>query len=174
MTEIRVSRTIPGSLFIDYVNDDFDVCKTIPEDEAEALARFFQAERDAVLGRWRDPENSDVVVYRRPKCDDHHGRCAAVLNEAAMTVTYAWERDQGIDESARRYFAAHPEPAPKSWLDAAPGEVWILTFGYEPEPHLVDGDSLFVDESGVTYGLDDRRITAGRRIYPTQDGDNDE
>lgn len=171
MTEIRVSRTIPGSLFIDYVNDDIDVCKTIPEAEAEALARFFQAERDAVLERWRDPENSDVVVYRRPKCDDHHGRCAAVLNESAMTVTYEWERDQGIDESARRYFAAHP--APKSWLEAKPGEVWMLTMEGEERPAIVTEDGNF-EAPLFLVTPESVRITAGRRIYPAQDGDNDE
>jgi hypothetical protein len=173
MTEIRVSRTIPGSLFIDYVNDDFGVCKTIPEAEAEALAGFFQAERDAVLGRWRDPENSDVVVYRRPKCDDHHGRCAAVLNESAMTVTYGWERDQGIDESARRYFAAHPEPGPKSWLEAKPGEVWMLTMEGEERPAIVTEDGNF-EAPRFLVTPQSVRITAGRRIYPAQDGDNDE
>lgn len=173
MAEIRVSRTIPGSLFIDYVNDDFGVCKTIPGAEAEALARFFQAERDAVLGRWRDPENLDVVVYRRQECDDSHGRCAAVLNEAAMTVTYEWERDQGIDESARRYFEAHPVPEPKSWLDAAPGEVWMLTMEGEERPAIVTIDRYF-DSPKFLIPIGSDLITAGRRIYPAQDGDNDE
>lgn len=89
---------------------DFDY---LFEEHVDALREYFLAVRDRELGRWRDPENSDVVVYRRPKCDDHHGRCAAVLNEAAMTVTYEWERDQGIDESALRYFNAHREPKPE-------------------------------------------------------------
>lgn len=175
MTEIRVSRTIPGSLFIDYVNDDFDVCKTIPEAEAEALARFFQAERDAVLGRWRDPENSDVVVYRRQECDDHHGRCAAVLNEAAMTVTYEWERDQGIDESARRYFAAHPEPKP--WHDAKPGEAWVITVGGTEMPALVarktHEDPLVFKTGFFEHDLTSPRITAGRRVWAPEEADDE-
>lgn len=61
------------------------------------------------------------------------------------------------------------EEQPKPWHDAKPGEVWILTFGYEPEPHLVDGDSLFVDEYGNTYELYDRRITAGYCIWPAEE-----
>ena len=30
----------------------------------EALREFFQHERDQELGRWRDPVNRDLVVYR--------------------------------------------------------------------------------------------------------------
>ena len=41
-----------------------DIIQTfIPPDAVNALYEYLQAERDTELGRWRDPENPDFVVY---------------------------------------------------------------------------------------------------------------
>ena len=53
----------------------------------EVLRAFFQAERDDALGRWRDPENPNVVVYPIPAMNDQgdgYGRAVWVLDEAEM------------------------------------------------------------------------------------------
>ena len=174
MTEIRVSRTIPGSLFIDYVNDDIDVCKTIPEDEAEALREFFQAERDKALGWWR--ASPEYVVKPSTGDDGLESRSVTVLNERLGITTTVWEgvdRRSAYGTAARAYFAAHPEQKP--WHDAAPGEVWVLTMEGEERPAIVTEDGNF--EAPLPLFLVNTqsvRITAGRRIYPAQNGDNDE
>ena len=35
----------------------------LSEEEMDELRAHLQAERDEALGRWRDPENPDIVVY---------------------------------------------------------------------------------------------------------------
>ena len=80
----------------------------ISSDSVGPLREYFQAERDKELGRWRDPENKDMVAYRTPEEDDEDGRCVLVLNETTGATSYEWERLH-YSRSARRYFAAHPD-----------------------------------------------------------------
>lgn len=157
-------------------DEDFGAIETLTVKEVEALRAYFQAERDKELGWWR--ASPDYVV--KPRADNGiESRSVTVLNERLAVNIPVWEGDDSRSEygiAARAYFAAHREPGPKPWLDAAPGEVWLLTFrGSAPAPHLVDSFPFFVDDEGNSYELDDRHITAGRRIWPVdEEGDGDE
>ena len=136
----------------------------------ETLRAFFQAERDDALGRWRDPENPNVVVYPVPDQNDGYGRVVWVLDEAEMVSrTVLDDREQiALPGPARRYFEAHPqpEPEPKPWEEAKPGEVWVLTRWGTAEPFLVTGSEFITADLAVIVDLDDDSITAGRRIWP--------
>src|SRR5690625_2476196 len=104
----------------------------------EALREYFIAERDTELGRWRDEEKPNMVVYRVPENDDKDGRAVRVIDEATGAYFSLWERDVkhfergSVHATAARYFAAHPEPRP--WHSAQPGEVWLLTINDEQTP----------------------------------------
>ena len=93
-----------------------------------ALRAFFQAERDIELGRWRDTENPDMVVYRTPEYDDDDGRCILLLDETTGGTDHEWEQID-LPGPARRYFAAHPEPEPRppfaAYVDKNGSAVWV-------------------------------------------------
>ena len=133
-----------------------------------ALREYFQAERDETLGRWRDPENPDMVCYQRG--DD----TVYVLDERTG-FTYARTRSDTIDGSdqydivADRYFDAHPEPKP--WHAARPDcdEIWVLTIhGCEQPVYVTEfgGEPAFQVPGGETMSLSHGAITAGHRIWP--------
>ena len=94
----------------------------------EALRAFFQAERDEALGRWRDPENPNVVVYPCLNQDDGYGRVVWVLDEAEMVSGTVLD-DRHSHSSASRYFAAHPQPEPRppfaAYVDKNGSAVWV-------------------------------------------------
>ena len=134
----------------------------------ETLRAFFQAERDEQLGRWRDPENPNIVVYPIPAMNDQgdgYGRAVWVLDEAEMVSRTVLD-DRHSHSSASHYFAAHPEPKPRPWEEAKPGEVWVLTRWGTAEPFLVTGSEFITADLAVIVDLDDDSITAGRRIWP--------
>ena len=131
----------------------------------EALRAFFQAERDIELGRWRDTENPDMVAYRMPEDDDGCGRCILLLDENTGDNHWEWERI-ATSGPGLRYFAAHPEPEPRPWEEAKPGEVWVLTRWGTAETFLVTGSEFITADLAVIVDLDDDSITAGRRIWP--------
>lgn len=170
--QIEIEAQSGGTLRV--TNDeDFGAIKTFTAKEVEALRAYFQAERDKELGWWR--ASPDYVV--KPRADNGiESRSVTVLNERLAVNIPVWEDDDIRSEygiAARAYFDAHPEPKP--WHEAKPGEAWLLTFnGLTRKPHLVSFDRKFVNDGGIVYDLDHHRITAGYRIYPAQDGDNDE
>ena len=94
----------------------------------EALRAFFQAERDEQLGRWRDPENPNIVVYPCLNQDDGYGRVVWVLDEAEMVSGTVLD-DRHSHSSASRYFAAHPQPEPRppfaAYVDKNGSAVWV-------------------------------------------------
>ena len=94
----------------------------------EALRAFFQAERDEQLGRWRDPENPNVVVYPVGDQDDGYGQVVWVLDEAEMVSRTVLD-DRHSHSSASRYFAAHPQPEPRppfaAYVDKNGSAVWV-------------------------------------------------
>ena len=138
---------------------------------------YFQAKRDAELGRWRDPVMPDRVVspigdgaihvynevsreysvFERPSFGGHAVRTSA--------------GDFGLTDTADRFFDAHPEPKP--WQDASQGQIWELdVVGVSNWVAVEAGDSdepraVFRDpHTMVTLEVDDPAITAGRRVWP--------
>ena len=158
-------RRVTGALR-EYFQRERDIALTTAN--FETLREYFQAERDEALGRWRDPENPDMVCYPIPYDLD----AAWVMYEGAGARYYVtrtgWEltRPQYASETAGRYFQAHPVPEPKPWAAAQPGEVWVLTRWGTAEPFLVTGSEFITADLAVIVDLDDDSITAGRRIWP--------
>ena len=136
-----------------------------PRRVTDALREYFQRERDTQLGRWRDPKNPDMVAYRTPEDDDESGRCILLLDENTGDNHWEWEHTASPGP-ARRYFDAHPEPKPRPWKEAKPGEVWVLTRWGTAEPSLVTDGEFITADLAVIVDLDDDSITAGRRIWP--------
>ena len=143
---------------------------------SEALREYFQAERDEELGRWRDPENPDWIIYQADKED-----AVYVFNERKGGASQYWTR--GIAEShdpaytgysssyyiAGRYFAAHPEPKP--WNAAQPDEIWVLTINNDREEVFRCGENgLYSLKTGdpLSRLFPILTITSGRRIWPEE------
>jgi hypothetical protein len=130
---------------------------------------FFQAKRDAELGRWRSPLHPDYVVYLI-------GYEALVIGEH-VGLSQRFERS-AVDAASSRvpeqvaaaYFEAHPERKP--WHDAKPGEVWLLTLdgvesAFYPSKSLDRHFTPVAPSTGTTaVTFDWPEIEAGRRIWP--------
>src|SRR5690625_2157557 len=145
-------------------------------DESQALREFFQHERDRELGRWRDPESPDYVVYPPDYVAYPNEDTVVVLHEATG-ARISWTRGEAEQEvygamlgfvTANRYFEAHPVAKP--WQDAEPGEVWEVTL--EGEPHTLemtcidrDGDICFFTKSRLVLTHYPRIVWAGR-LWP--------
>lgn len=100
----------------------------------EALREFFQHERDEELGRWRWPDDSNIVVVPSDGTYINDGkRWVNVYDERKMGQS-SWycsedsaigcRGSQPLHDAAHDYFKLHPKPKP--WEDAAPGEVWVV------------------------------------------------
>ena len=138
----------------------------------QAAREFFQAERDEQLGRWRDPENPDMVCYP-VECDPN---AVWVVYEGDGRRYHAtrtgWEltRPHYASEAAGRYFQAHPDPNP--WRAAQPDEIWVLTVGEKTGPYKICTDTQrvwgfeLIERPYTAIRRNDPRITAGRRIWP--------
>lgn len=143
----------------------------------EALREFFQHERDQELGRWRDPENLHRVAYvTSPQTvlimDESTGRGTEYSRQTANASSDNYG-DRLKRQSARAYFAAHPEPKPGD--EAKHLEIWVLTIkGCAPEAYIYRGSldrrvAAFRpvnNEDRVTFVKGDPLITAARRIWP--------
>jgi len=123
-----------------------------------------RTERDRELGRERVEGYPDYVVYPDPDAG------VVVIHELDG---YRWRyydapgfiaRDS--DYVASAWFAA--QETPKPWLDAEPGEVWVLVVdGLEIAGVVIrHQDGAFVSTDNCDYSVRDGRITAGRRIWP--------
>lgn len=97
--------------------------------ESEHVAKFFQELRDHELGRWRDPENPDYVVYPDKEGCFIDQPAVRVVNEKTGGVGYVSRSgacsssgvaadDRGIWEAGGHYFEAHPQHKP---LPTTPG-----------------------------------------------------
>ena len=141
-----------------------------PRRVTDALREYFQRERDTQLGRWRDPENPDLVCYP----DEMSPNWVLVIQESTGDTDTVFRHTWGSTEDdefilvADRYFAAHREPKP--WEEAKAGEVWILTRYGAEDPFFVTGGEFTSTDLAVATDLDDPRITDGRRIWP--EGEN--
>ena len=122
-------------------------------DEAEGVRNYFQKKQDMELGRWRDPENPDMVCY---PVDDRTLADVRVLDERTGE-SYFYARYNVLDqkfcpsfETAVRYYASHP--IKHSWEGAKEGEYWLVTWSHLPAPEpcvvvSVHGDLFF---KGIT------------------------
>lgn len=100
-----------------------------------ALEEFFQAKRDAELGRWRSPLHPHYVVYLI-------GFDAVVVGEH-VGLSQRFKRVLVSSESSK---VPEAHPVRKPWQDASPGEVWVLTL-----PDEGDHDAEIVTVA-TTYG----------------------
>ena len=148
----------------------------LSEEELEELRAYLQAERDEELGRWRDPENTDIVVYALSMVDGED-RCIRLLNELSGATWLDWGR-VALPGPASRYFEAHPDEEPhKPWHDAKVGEYWLVTLeGAGPIPTTVgnyDENPYFtIDDDNLYCPTDDHRIQNAVRLTP--EGSSDE
>ena len=141
-----------------------------PRRVTDALREYFQRERDTQLGRWRDPQNPDIVCYP-VACDLD---AVWVMYEGDWTRYHAsrsgWEDvlPHYVSETAGRYFQAHPDPNP--WRTAQPDEVWVLTDGDRSEVFRCGERGLYSLKTGNPLGsllsCGSNKITAGRRVWP--------
>ncbi len=140
------------------------------DDQRDALREFFQAERDAELGRWRHPELTDFVVY--PDEDDMN--TIRVMFEPGGGISdYKREWIDGVTDPdgwniarvVRDYFDAHPVRKP--WENAKPGEVWLLDLTASGESAwFVNGDYFQDTKTLANRHKGDKSFRAGRRIWP--------
>ena len=141
-------------------------------DITEALREYFQHKRDQELGRWRDPENPDMVVYPDPRPD-----WVLVLDETSGDTDTVFRQvrrgpyeDDDFTVTADRYFDAHPEPEPKPWENAKPGEVWALTVAGQDQVYRCGQNGLYGLANGQPLrALTGMFVTGGRRIWPEQE-----
>ena len=99
----------------------------LSEEEMDELRAHLQAERDQELGRWRDPENPNIVVYAFSMVDGED-RCIRLLNELSGATWLDWGR-VALPGPATRYFDAHPQPEPRppfaAYVDKNGSAVWV-------------------------------------------------
>ena len=104
-------------------------------DEAEGVRNYFQKKRDREIGRWRDPENPDMVCYPITDWppvdlrvfDEQTGESYFYKRESILN-----QRFRKTFETAVRYYASHPVMLP--WEGAKEGEYWLVTWSHLPEP----------------------------------------
>lgn len=128
---------------------------------------FFQAKRDADLGRWRYPLDPDLVVYaedgRARVLFEPGGGSFVWSRESAQTAAGSPQRD-----AALAYFEAHPERKP--WEDAQPEEGWVITVDGKEWLATVDVAYDFTTANETfSFGTSDMaRITDARRVWPEE------
>ena len=142
----------------------------LSEEEMDELRAHLQAERDEQLGRWRDPENPDIVCY--PVAGDpddiwvvYEGSGLAYMRERNQ----AFYAGNAFSEVAQRYFEAHPKP--KTCDAAQPDEIWVLTINNDTEEVFRCGErGLYSLKTGNPLGsllsCGSNKITAGHRVWP--------
>ena len=166
-SKIEIEDRGDGTVWVRHSNRD-GLTWSIPVKEVEALREYFQAERDRELGRERDAESQDWVVYPLSVTDSV--RAVRVVNERYGRA-FIHSEDLPLlgnvhGRVADRYFAAHPAHQP--WHDAKPGEVWMLTMEGEERPAIVTEDGNF-EAPLFLVTPQSVRITAGRRIWPVDE-----
>lgn len=140
-----------------------------------ALREYFTAERDAELGRWRDEESPDYVVYpaRAGSITILHeptGRHRHLTGRAEAKIATGQFAD-----TARRYFATHPEPKP--WHSATDGELWKVETTTSATPIIcsTDADGDFTPVFGhpliAILANGSHRIIEATRLWPEQETD---
>ena len=148
--------------------------------DVDALREYFQHRRDEELGRWRNPDRPNEVVYPQANgnirvLDESNGRNLGWGREEALDKAFAHRLGMA---TARAYYAVHPEPEPKPWEEAQFGEAWLLNLhgdeGVAVASATPYGTPVFFMAYDTEVSPDSPRITAGRRIWPADaEGDGD-
>jgi len=144
-----------------------------------AMAEYYQHRRDVELGRWRDPENPNMVAYPageiRDKHDRYHRAGVTVFDEKLGGMHLIHEGQTEVPgahyafRTAQRYFEGNPKPAP--WHNAQDGELWVLTIDGGQEGALAwrtPAHAQFETDTG-TIDATDTRITHATRVWPGED-----
>ena len=138
---------------------------------ADAVREYFTAERDAELGRWRDEESPDYVVYPA------RAGSITILHEPTGKHRHLIGRGEAkiatgeFADTARRYFATNPEPKP--WQSAEVGTLWSITAGALGRTRIAiaHGDATFTDHDGIGWKADE--VIDAERIWPTEESDDE-
>ena len=121
--------------------------------------------------KWLD-NNPDAYAYRvvdtQPDAEDEHApivihSCADHVHASVPHNPRLYDHVPGEGLFIRE--RSRPEPKPRPWEEAKPGEVWVLTRWETAEPFLVTGSEFITADLAVIVDLDDDSITAGRRIW---------
>ena len=141
----------------------------LSEEEMDELRAHLQAERDEQLGRWRDPENPNMVCY--PVAGDLDAVWVMYEGDGSRYHATRTRRERlhphYVSEAAGRYFQAHPVPKP--WDAAQPDEIWVLTINNDREEVFRCGEhGLYQLKTGnpLCRVFPILTITGGRRIWP--------
>lgn len=134
--------------------------QTLVAGRVESLREYFRDERDRELGVWRwGNESGKQYLVRKLGYGD---KFRVVREEHYEQLDWAPEQYNSIAHSGndmvkaiQAYREAHPEKKP--WLDANPGEVWVVDF----EAGVTE--AVVVPPSGWVKGL---AVVAARRIWP--------
>lgn len=142
------------------------------------LRQYILHDRDQELGRWRHKDYPEYVVYPKQEAVTESEPGVRVVNEITGRSKDIGRKVIGACEAvvsrygkvAQSYFEAHPESKP--WLDAKPGEVWLITCGlgaYEDVPAVVARDRKFYFEGYFASHADSiavADVSKAERIYP--------
>ena len=135
------------------------------EEVLEARKEFFQHLRDKELGRWRDPEAPNFVVY--PSTSGNPNRIRVVDETTSHSGAYSRDKTDYTDygNTAERYFEAHPV---NPWSLPEKGEMWVLTHNGVTSAYLYGEGSLFRNDHMPALLPTDSNITDGYRIWPAE------
>lgn len=153
-----------------------------PPSTTFAIEEAMQARHDRDLGRWRWPENPDIVVWAHDSdvfvLDERRKEYCYFPNFEPEEVALMMPREDEMQRmpyltlagiAAECFFFAQPRRKP--WEDAQPGDIWLVTRGRESEVCRVVkiGDDVrfqIIVPSGPlrSYGLDHETVTAAERI----------
>lgn len=159
-----------GSVMFDHANGYLSPASVMDAEE------FFQAKRDAELGRWRWPENPDYVVYvdgdRVAVVDERNGDRTHYLRSLCASTPAPIAPD-GHHAAAHAYYEAHPErPA----AEAKVGEIWELVIDDGSEhtvfihADLTMGGRDGVSAGGAYFDIDAAsNITSARKVWGPED-----
>lgn len=137
------------------------------EEVHEARKEFYQHLRDKELGRWRDLEAPNFVVYESVHDTSNWVR---VVDENTGHAALHCRNKMGSHEygdTAARYFEAHPEPKP--WHSATEGDLWEVKYPWFTVIAMVSDKAEFVFTDKSSNPITDENIIGGTRLWPKEE-----
>lgn len=146
----------------DEIKEDFNFDPLSPV--GVALEEWYLHKRDKDLKRWRYSDS--IVVYKHKHgvyvVDESTGD-SYFFSPPITSVSEPWKR---LKEAARAFYNFEHKP----WHDAEAGEVWVITFGGNPEPFITtedDDGEVWFQFGDVCSSTSNPAITGGRRLWPS-------